>query len=252
MTLDCTNLKPGDKVRLRNGDIDIVQLNDHIKLQCRLECHYPNGQWLVNRTHEFDIVEILPKQRADCILIKTETTYGTDQPIPPTLPRLSWGYRLGTLELSDFTFRDPAKITINGKQYVPAKDPNLCHPLPYKCAYTVSATTNEVVAITCDGKRFTPADSWPEPITDRLPTKEDANEDGDVQLLDGDGDWMRHQWDDASKPDPVSWARTSDWKPRPIDKKTLTIRDLMEAVRDGKYPDHDTLQSAIELLEATL
>lgn len=121
----------------------------------------------------------------------------------------------------------------------------------HRLTFTVSPITNEVVAITCNGKRFTPADSWPEPITDRSPTLEDANEVGDVQVLDSDGDWMRCPWDDISKPS-LGWARTSDWKPRPIDKKTLTLRDLREALRDGESPDHDTLQSAIELLEATL
>jgi hypothetical protein len=151
----------------------------------------------------------------------------------------SWKYHLGTLELSDFSWREPAKIAINGKQY-------------YQHAYAVSTTTNEVVAITYNNKRFTLADSWPEPITDRLPTKEDGDDNGLIQYLE-DGSWSTRVWVGGSYclPAGAGWAHTPNWKPTPIDKKTLTIRDLKEAMRDGKYPDHDTLQSAIELLEAT-
>jgi hypothetical protein len=219
MTIDCTNLKPGDKVRLRNGEIDVVAVNDGLSLPIRLEkCsdwYYPNGRRAYTSESEYDIVEILTNPKPEI-----DTT---------TFP-FSWRYHLGT--------------------YVPPKDPNLCYPPLHKHTYTVSATTNEVVAITCDGKRFTPADSWPEPITDRLPTEKDANGDGDVQFLDSNGDWLRYPWVSVSKRG-LGWLRTSDWKPCPIDKKTLTIRNLKEAMRYGENPDNDTLQSAIELLEAT-
>jgi hypothetical protein len=244
MTIDCTNLKPGDKVRLRNGDIDIVQRNDHdsvpIKLESEASFHFPDGRWRQGEVNDLDIVEILTNPEPEM-----DTT---------TLP-FSWRYRLGTLELSDFTFRDPAKITINGKQYVPADrfgPTSIIQRFPYQHTYIVSATTNKIVAITCNGKRFTPADSWPEPITDRLPTEEDANRNGEVMRLDDDGNWIRYGWEDLREAPACGWAKTSDWKPTPLDKKALTIRDLMEAVRDGKYPDHDTLRSAIELLGATL
>jgi hypothetical protein len=216
MTIDCTSLKPGDKVRLRNGSIDTVAKNDADSILIRLknedDWHYPDGRHLCGIESEFDIVEILTNPKP-----KMDTT---------TSP-LSWGLRrstLGsTLELDDFAFEDPTKIYINGKPYLPAKDSSLSYPLPYKHTYTVSATTNEVVAITCNGKRFTPADSWPEPITNRQPTKEDADENGLVQELDSDGDWVRYLWDRVSKPD-LGWARTSDWKPRPIDKDVITLK----------------------------
>ena len=242
MTSDCTNLKPGDKVRLRNGSIDTVAENDGLTLPIRLEKHSgwycSNGKrWYRNET-EYDLAGILTNPEPEM-----DTT---------TFP-FSWRYRLDTLELSDFTFRDPAKIIINGKQYVPAKDSNLCYLLPHKKTYITSATTNEVVAIICNGKRFTPADSWPEPITDRSPTKEDGDNNDLIQYLE-DGSWLTRAWVGGSYclPTGTGWAHTPNWKPRPIDKKTLTIYDLKKAMRDGEDPDHDTLQSAIELLEATL
>lgn len=252
MTLDCTNLKPGDKVRLRNGEIDIVTENDGLNVPIRLKkhnCwHHLNGRYRYDLKSEDDIVEILtnPEPEMDTTSLPSIIKSGIV---------FCKVYSNGTLDLKDYTFRDPAKITINGKEYVPARDPNLCHPLPHKHTYTVSATTNEVVAITCDGKRFTPADSWPEPITNRAPTEEDGDKYGEVQVLDKDGNWKRYCWDEAALNRNVhlspNWAKTSDWKPRPIDKKTLTLRDLREAMRAGESPDHDTLQSAIELLEAT-
>ena len=249
MTLDCTNLKPGDKVRLRNGIIDTVMRNDHDCVPIRLEgcaaCHYPDGRWHEGKIHDLDIVEILTNPQPEM-----DTT---------TFP-FSWRYRLGTLELSDFTWREPARITVNGKQYVPAnpspepimdRSPSLSYPLPHQPTLTVSAITNEVVAITYNGKRFTPADSWPEPITDRGPTLEDADSNGHVQRLDSDGDWMRQDWREVENFPYCGWARTSDWKPTPLDKKALTLRDLKESLATGNDPEPDTIQSAIELLEAT-
>jgi hypothetical protein len=82
----------------------------------------------------------------------------------------------------------------------------------------------------------------------RSPTLQDANEAGDVQLLDGDGDWMRYAWDNLKKPN-FGWARTSDWKPRPIDKKTLLLQDLKLAREAGIPVSHGALDAAIELLE---
>lgn len=37
MTLDCTNLKPGDKVCLRNGSIDTVYANDKSNIPIQLK-----------------------------------------------------------------------------------------------------------------------------------------------------------------------------------------------------------------------
>jgi hypothetical protein len=244
MTIDCTNLKPGDKVRLRdNRTFRVTEDVSDSKIRLttfRLHHSRFDGKHL-HGCYGCDIVEILTNPEPEM-----DTT---------TFP-FSWRYHLDILELSDFTFRDPAKIIINGKQYVPAKDSNLCYLLPHKKTYITSATTNEVVAIICNGKRFTPADSWPEPITDRDPTEEDVDKKGEVQILNSSGDWKRYTWNGAGQHFHsrfnLGWARTSDWKPRPIDKKTLTIYDLKKAMRDGEDPDHDTLQSAIELLEATL
>jgi hypothetical protein len=115
----------------------------------------------------------------------------------------------------------------------------------------VTSPGKGVTEITYDGRRFTPADAWPEPITDRNPTQEDADENDCVQRLDVDGDWMTFEWTsiDVKRSNTVGWARTAKWQPKPLDKKTLTIRDLKAALRDGSEPDDDTIQSAIELLE---
>ena len=223
MTLDCTNLKPGDKVRLRNGIIDTVMRNDHDCVPIQLEgcatCHYPDGRWHEGEIHDLDIVEILANPR----------------------PEMD-------------------TITINGKQYIPAnpspepimdRSPSLSYPLLHKPSFTVSAITNEVVAITYNGKLFTPADSWPEPITDRKPELRDADVDGKVMRLDSDGDWERCSWYSVRKLPLEGWAKTSDWRPTPLDKKALTLRDLKESLAAGNDPEPDTIQSAIELLEAT-
>jgi hypothetical protein len=224
--INCTNLKPGDKVRLRNGVIATVERNDRndrypINLRSFTAYHRRNGRWLNYQTHPFDIVEILANPQPE---MNTNTF--------------------------PFSWRDPARITVNGKQYTPAKDPSLSYPFPHMPTFTVSAMTNEVVAIIYDGKRFTPADSWPEPITDRSPTLQDANKNGEVMRLEDDGDWMRFNWTSVNSNPKRGWAKTSDWKPTPLDKKALTLRDLKEALAAGNDPEPDTIQSAIELLEA--
>ena len=258
MTLDCTNLKPGDKVRLRNGIIDTVMRNDHDCVPIRLEgcaaCHYPDGRWHEGKIHDLDIVEILtnPQPEMDTT---TPTTLGSYSQLSRILIHPD---RSAFIDHQGLGYIK--KITINGKQYVPAnpspepimdRSPSLSYPLPHQPTLTVSAITNEVVAITCNGKRFTPADSWPEPITDRGPTLEDADSNGHVQRLDEDGDWMRHDWDFVKANPERGWAHTSDWRPTPLDKKALTLRDLKESLATGNDPEPDTIQSAIELLEAT-
>jgi hypothetical protein len=211
MTFDYTNLKPGDEVRLRNGDIETVTSVINNAKGFRV--------YLTNREYSAD----LPGHYLESSIDIVENLTNLEPEMPVTTPKDS------SVQLLPVLIHSDESATIN--------DLNL-----------VSLTK-----ITINGKRFTPADSWPEPITDRCPTSEDADENGQVMRLTNDGDWVRSGWDRIKHFPACSifWARTSDWKPRPIDKKTLTIRDLKEAMRVGESPDRDTLQSAIELLEAT-
>jgi hypothetical protein len=257
VTLDCTNLKPGDKVRLRNGDIDVVQRNDHdsvpIKLGGEIACHFPDGRWHKGEVNDLDIVEILTNPEPEMQISHPRASCARLFPVV-THPD-------GSATIDDRNLSNPAKITINGKQYVPAKDPSLCYPIsPITPAYvgigfTLAPITNEVIAITHNGKRFTPANSWPEPITDRDPTEEDGDKKGEVQILNSSGDWKRYAWNGAGQHfHPrfnLGWARTSDWKPRPVDKKTFLLQDLKQAREAGIPVSHGALDAAIELLEAT-
>jgi len=243
MTIDCTNLKPGDKVRLRNNDIETVTGivgSNTIYLSNGQDC-YGSGEYDVYEDceNDLDIVEILTNPEPEMDATGTKV--------------ISWRYHLGTLELSDFPNLDPARIAINGKEYVPAD--SVSPEVHYKSgSFTaVKSTDNgELLAVWHNEKRFTPADFWPEPITDRDPTEEDGDDSDLIQYLE-DGLWSTRAWVGGSYclPAGAGWAHTPNWRPRPIDKKTLTIRDLKEAMRDGENPDRDTLQSAIELLEAT-
>jgi hypothetical protein len=176
MTIDCTNLKPGDKVRLRNGSIDTVAENDGLNVPIRLEKHiawYPPNGIHQGGASEYDIVEILTNPKPEMNTTAPQKVYGS----------VSIDYQ---------NLGNPTKITINGIEYVRLDivSPEV-HYRSGSFAVVKSAEDETVRAIWHENKRFTPADSWPEPITDRQPTKEDANEDGDVQFLDSDGDWIR-------------------------------------------------------------
>jgi hypothetical protein len=176
MTLDITHLKPGDKVRLRNGDIKEVTENDSSDLPLCLQggdWYYPGGNYYDNnKENELDIIEILPtptpKRNLRDLWVKTETAYGSNliNPIPP----ISY-------------IHHPTK-RLNGIRY--------------------------------QGQLFTPADAWPEPIKDRAPTKEDADPNGEVQCFSEYGDWLRYSWNSARAQDAgYGWSHTRDWKPKP-------------------------------------
>jgi hypothetical protein len=59
MTIDCTNLKPGDMVRLRNGSIDTVAQNDRSTIPIRLKkennWYNPDGSYCIGIETEYDI-----------------------------------------------------------------------------------------------------------------------------------------------------------------------------------------------------
>jgi hypothetical protein len=195
--IDIFHLQPGDKVRLRNGDIETVTRNDKDAVPILLsngKFYFPGGEYNSNLpSHRLDIVEILAQP---------ETTYG---------------------------------------------------PGMFSLTFSIVTTPDKgVTAIVYGDKRFTPADAWPDAINDRNPTRADGDEACCVLRLDTDGDWMTCEWDsvDVFQCNVIGWARTPKWTPQRLDKKSLTLRDLRYALRDGDRPDEDTLRSAIELLEA--
>ena len=54
---------------------------------------------------------------------------------------------------------------------------------------------------------------WPDPITDRPPTKDDADDLGNVQGCYGGG-WVLRNWETAAKLG-VRWLHTPEWRPKP-------------------------------------
>jgi hypothetical protein len=173
MTLDLSTLKPGDKVRLRNGEIRTVLKVD--KNDRFLPVQISNGRGAVWYYQGGGYYE------------------GEDCP--------------DALDIVDI---DPELEPMN--ESTPAN-------LPFK---VYSKAGEGVVMIEYEGKDFTPADAWPEPITDRKPTEEDADSHGDVQWLDCDGAlWVRYSWLDENNF--KGWARTSDWKPKPPSKKQQAL-----------------------------
>ncbi len=90
---------------------------------------------------------------------------------------------------------------------------------------------------------------WPEPITDRLPTKEDADEAGYVQFHTPNGRWDYGNWESAARGD-YPWLHTPRWQPpAPPTLKEQALASLAE-IR-GKYPGYecshlDVIQSALE------
>ena len=66
---------------------------------------------------------------------------------------------------------------------------------------------------------------WPEPITDRLPTEADGDEDGYVQYLNQYQRWNDASWHgvaSASRP----WFHTPHWRPKPPSLKEHALATL--------------------------
>jgi hypothetical protein len=69
------------------------------------------------------------------------------------------------------------------------------------------------------------ADAWPQPITDRPPTADDADQDGYVQVLCG-GTWQLWEWDVViSKVDTPPWLQTPQWRPPAPSKREQALED---------------------------
>jgi hypothetical protein len=84
---------------------------------------------------------------------------------------------------------------------------------------------------------------WPEPITDRPPAEEDADECGYVQYLFA-GKWNFDSWDNVAKNQQQAWFHTPRW--RPMREPTLKERAL--ALLDSKDFDTDFTTEQIALL----
>lgn len=94
--------------------------------------------------------------------------------------------------------------------------------------------------------RHIPPAIWPEPITDRQPTADDADADGDIQYLNAGG-WFCHEFEPGADYE-EGWQHTPMWTPRELDKRAQTIQELQAAVEDLTSVDLETIKAAIELL----
>ena len=71
---------------------------------------------------------------------------------------------------------------------------------------------------------------WPEPITDRPPTKEDGSQGGLVQVLDAGGRWGVCHWEEAAEVSPA-WRHVPNWLPRP---KVTLKQQALRLLSQGK------------------
>ena len=197
MTIDLSNLKVGDKVRLRNGAIRTVIAVDKsdqylpIKLDCRntYPWYFADGKYNEYSESDLDIIDTEP-------------------------------------DLDDEVYKLPTPHFV----ITPGKG---------------------VVRIKYAGKEFTPADAWPEPITDRAPTEDDADEDGEIQRFTAGGwhcETLSNGFDHSE-----GWRHTPTWqpKPKPAHTRDEVLADLRKW-RTGEAPimTSDFVESLITHLQA--
>ncbi len=84
---------------------------------------------------------------------------------------------------------------------------------------------------------------WPEPITDRPPAAEDADECGFVQYLFC-GKWNFDSWDNATKNQHQAWLHTANWRPM----REPTPKERALALLDSKDFGTDFTTEQIALL----
>jgi hypothetical protein len=84
---------------------------------------------------------------------------------------------------------------------------------------------------------------WPEPITDRPPAEEDADECGFVQYLFA-GKWNFDSWDNVAKNQHQAWLHTANWRPM----REPTLKERAPALLDSKDFDTDFTTEQIALL----
>jgi hypothetical protein len=88
---------------------------------------------------------------------------------------------------------------------------------------------------------------WPEPITDRPPTEEDADECGFVQYLFA-GRWNYESWDNVAKNQQPAWLHTPRWRPEP----EPTLKQQAIEILDAVFPSAGCTSEQAETLRAAL
>ena len=87
---------------------------------------------------------------------------------------------------------------------------------------------------------------WPEPITDRPPTKDDADDLGNVQVCCGDG-WVLWYWEIAVKRG-VNWRRTYNWCPKPEPSPKQRALALLKIAASDDFVAGGLSPDGVELL----
>jgi hypothetical protein len=128
---------------------------------------------------------------------------------------------------------DPNSITpskeLMGDWYCSGPDFSIHHDRFYK-DYIVAARWGAAQAV--EALRY----QWPELITDRPPTEEDADECGFVQYLFV-GRWNCESWENVAKNQHQAWLHTPRWRPKPEPTPKQKARALLDAVNidSGRY-----------------
>lgn len=87
---------------------------------------------------------------------------------------------------------------------------------------------------------------WPEPITDRRPTKEDADDNGMVQYLSGSvWDWAKWKRVAEAKYD---WLHTPNWRPKPKPTLKQQALEIVNCVFPCTPEQAETLLAALALI----
>jgi hypothetical protein len=88
---------------------------------------------------------------------------------------------------------------------------------------------------------------WPEPITDRPPTEEDADECGFVQYLFC-GKWNFDSWDSVAKNQHQAWFHTPNWRPKPEPTLKQQAIEILDTVFPCTPEQAETLRAALDLI----
>jgi hypothetical protein len=91
---------------------------------------------------------------------------------------------------------------------------------------------------------------WPEPISDRPPTKEDGNGDGGwVQYFERET-WFLAHWESVAL-NKLPWLHTKNWRPRPeptLKEQALEILLGQHQITEITYQQVQTIRAALALI----